>query len=349
MSDFYKRMWINTTDSDNTITKQPNSVFYEEKLKLEWKDENYHLECYVKRESLRLFIYSCDFYFNIGDKTVKLLKELRDLTYGRTDSSCKKVFERYPTVLKLVNEWLFKNQPWDFYGPYIYKRIRFQTEDLLVSAKNISKEIDSLFEELSNLEIDTSLLEKYKNPFEDYDIKIPQWVKKAAIVGGIVLIKVAVKSIGGDVDLDIPDFDGDVDIDIDIDGPDIDGDVNIDIHGDTDVNFDPDLTEIDSDNDINVESYSEGCEISENLGDSHSDNSNTLHEESYNPCFKAQDATLKSQGGGSTIKVTITREPGTSNQFCIELPSGDKIHNVSGTRNTIEINQIVYKLPVLKG
>ena len=160
---------------------------------------------------------------------------------------------------------------------------------------------------------------------------------------------VAVKSIGGDVDLDIPDFDGDVDIDIDIDGPDIDGDVNIDIDGDTDVNFDPDLSEIDSDNDINAESYSEGCETSENLGDSHSDTSNTLHEESYNPSFKAQDATLKSQGGGSTIKVTITREPGTSNQFCIELPSGDKIHNVSGTRNTIKINQIVYKLPVLKG
>lgn len=94
----------------------------------------------------------------------------------------------------------------------------------------------------------------------------------------------------------------------------------------------------------------DGCNYdSISVGDGYTENPSIGPTEGYNIPFMAQSETLYSQGNGSQIDVTITKEPNTSNKFCIKLPDGTKIHDVSGTANTIKIGQIVYKLPTLKG
>lgn len=69
----------------------------------------------------------------------------------------------------------------------------------------------------------------------------------------------------------------------------------------------------------------------------------------YNISFGAQEATLQRCGGGlGSIDVTITKEPGSSNHFCIS-DGTHTIHNVKGGTNTIKIDGIKYLLPKLKG
>ena len=53
-------------------------------------------------------------------------------------------------------------------------------------------------------------------------------------------------------------------------------------------------------------------------------------ENSYNIAFGAQEATLQRCGGGlGSLDVTITKEPGSANSFCI-TDGTNTIHNVQG-------------------
>ncbi len=67
----------------------------------------------------------------------------------------------------------------------------------------------------------------------------------------------------------------------------------------------------------------------------------------YNVSFRSQYETIESQGG-KTLKVTIEKEPGSSNLYSIKSSKGI-IHNVKGSTKWIEIDHIKYKLPKLKG
>ena len=68
----------------------------------------------------------------------------------------------------------------------------------------------------------------------------------------------------------------------------------------------------------------------------------------YNVSFGSQQATLHTPGNGLHLDATITKEPGTSNQFCIKTNKGT-IHNVSGGTQRVWINGIQYMLPKLIG
>lgn len=67
----------------------------------------------------------------------------------------------------------------------------------------------------------------------------------------------------------------------------------------------------------------------------------------YNVSFGAQRETISSLGGIEK-SVTITKEPGSSNLFCI-TDGHTTIHNVKGGTSTIRIDNVKYKLPKLKG
>ena len=73
--------------------------------------------------------------------------------------------------------------------------------------------------EVTNLKINFDKLRKREDFLKNTEI--PKWLIAAAAIGGVVLIKLVVKSIANsDIDIDVPDFDGDADvtsIDIDID------------------------------------------------------------------------------------------------------------------------------------
>lgn len=73
-----------------------------------------------------------------------------------------------------------------------------------------------------------------------------------------------------------------------------------------------------------------------------------LPDDGYNVSFGAQKETLTSQGGGQHLDVTIEKEPGTANQFCIKSSKGT-VHNVAGSDMWVKINGINYKLPRIKG
>lgn len=80
-----------------------------------------------------------------------------------------------------------------------------------------------------------------------------------------------------------------------------------------------------------------------------SENDLEINEEQYNVSFGAQKETLQRSGGGlGSIKVTITKEPGSSNLFCI-TDGTTTIHNVVGGTPFIKIDGIKYLLPKLKG
>lgn len=67
----------------------------------------------------------------------------------------------------------------------------------------------------------------------------------------------------------------------------------------------------------------------------------------YNVSFGSQKATLESVGG-KKLDATIDKEPGTANRFCIKTWKGT-VHNVPGGTDSVKIDGIKYKLPVLKG
>lgn len=78
------------------------------------------------------------------------------------------------------------------------------------------------------------------------------------------------------------------------------------------------------------------------------DDNNEFLSNSYNVSFGAQSETLTSKGGGQQLPVTITKEPGSANLFCIESNKG-VVHNVKGGTTFVDINGISYRLPKLKG
>lgn len=72
------------------------------------------------------------------------------------------------------------------------------------------------------------------------------------------------------------------------------------------------------------------------------------NKQQYNVSFGAQKETVTAKGGGLKLDITITKEPGHSNLYCIESSKGT-VHNVKGGTIFVDINGISYKLPKLKG
>ncbi len=185
--------------------------------------------------------------------------------------------------------------------------------------------------------LEPSFFQKAKRFFA----KSAKYAIKFVVRAGVI---VAASAIGAnidlpvfDFDLDLPDVDTDFDFDVDvpliaatpdIDIPNIDTDVDVDLIGNDDIIGNA-MIDISDGGDV----YSTDGLVTNN----------------YNVAFGKQQADLQKVGGGlGTKSVTITKESGSSNLFCI-TDGSNAVHNVKGGTSKITLNGIQYKLPKLKG
>lgn len=151
----------------------------------------------------------------------------------------------------------------------------------------------------------------FKQKVKKFFLKSSKYALKFIVRAGVI---VAAGAVGANIDL--PDFDFDIDV------PDFDTDYDFSIGADYEVGY-------------QIPDYSDSAFLSDLSG--------------YNVSFGAQDATLQRCGGGlGGLDVTITKEPGSSNLFCI-TDGTHTIHKVKGGTNSIKIDGIKYLLPKLKG
>lgn len=237
--------------------------------------------------------------------------------YLFTEDSLKRAFRKFPNI---YNAFINKNSSIS-YSSFISNHLtKFIHKDYLSeyeekeAVEELCKTAIDILKELVSFKIDINDLVRKET--KNQSIVLPSWIRDGVNIAVRVGVKTLAAYIGANIDsnFEIGNIDGDINVDV----PDFDSNFDIDIDLDSDLS-----TFFENNNGI---------------------------ENQYNISFGAQSATLDRSGGGlGSLDVTITKEPGTSNQFCITDKFGHVIHNVSGTANKIKINGIWYKLPDLKG
>ena len=177
-----------------------------------WSEKNRYYECFAKQAEGDGVLYysSFTYHFKIPEKIENLLFGLGLLFNGYTIKSRRRELEQYPYILQATNYTRYDFGVWQV-GYEGTKSLSFKTffsnrEEIksgrgLAKAKKLAKDIDKLFNELKHFKFNINNLEK-KNNFARYYNKIPEWLKAATATGGEISIKVAVKSLGQDVDID---------------------------------------------------------------------------------------------------------------------------------------------------
>ena len=335
---------------------QDGWLFYANKVtrvRSTWHKQNitYYIKTYIG--IFNFFDGDCPRYsIYLGEDAGKMLNRL------------KKVFQLYQAggIYKALVNYQYIAQTLNYDNPQIwpecksikkyYKRFRsthglmakyneeeytleFSLYDRSTSAAKTEKYVDYLIKhadglmyDLSRFRIDFSKLKKLKRePSFMTAIGLPRPIQKVIVFGGVLLIKTTVRSVGADLDFDF---------DIDDSGAEIPDD-----------NFVLDDSEFYYGNSIDTDTSSLDCDFDD--GNSFSPYVDYGDSNGYNVSFLGQKETLSSSGGGHNLKVTIEKEPGSSNLFCIKTQHGDVIHNVKGTENYIKIDGIRYNLPKLKG
>ena len=243
---FYRKQELGRIEQYERIKsiEKGNQVFGfggDEVLLLEWAKGNIHYECYVDNE---LFPMTKKyFYFKVSKSICDLLTNLERLTDGCTDSSIKTFFNEYPYTYRLVRKNFLGDSIILWRETYIRTGSFCSKNEFISKAKEFVSDIDNLLLELNNMKLDTSKLKRQEPIISgNSDIKIPKWVFVAAATATVIAIKLIVRSVGQDVDISIPDFDGDCDtsnIDANIDYTpeayaNIEGQYNIAFNGSTD-------------------------------------------------------------------------------------------------------------------
>lgn len=299
-----------------------------------WYKEDFHItfspyagrvcKYYLEHQSVINEPDVWDFYFYFDYSTKKKLSDFqsKDEWYKYTSSSLRSTFSNYP-----------------YLRDYVIGMKRDDFEDIY--AIGISKDSEHLYcivsgkmSEYREKRIATHLFDicmGIKNDLEKFILnrsalvkeperpitqsrntrgrkQMPEWARD--LINGTVRmgIKTAAAFVGSNIDTNF---------DIgNINWGNADSGVDVDFDADFDIDYDSDF-------------------------DSPSNNG-------YNVSFGSQKETLTSQGGGQHLDVTIEKEPGTANRFCISSDKGT-VHNVSGGDMWVKINGINYKLPKLKG
>ena len=191
-------------------------------IKIEWSSYDNHYQCYVHLENWPLT--KRYFYFTINSKICSLLKDIALLTKGCTNDSIKDFLDKYPNTYRMIKINFLDDSEFWWGENYICTSSLCSKHSFIRKAKEYAKIIDNLLIELETLKLDTSKLIR-KEPIRICsDAEIPKWLKVAVAVGGVVLIKCAVTAVANnaDIDIEIPDFDGDADVSaIDIESGDI--------------------------------------------------------------------------------------------------------------------------------
>lgn len=176
--------------------------------RLFWSENNRYYECFVKQAEDDSPIVTYSYYFKISEKIYNLLYDLRDLFNGYTSKSRKRELEQYPHIFQTANYqkygWILGGEnSLCFHVTGLGKKAieSFKSGRGLEIAKEQPKDLDKLFNELKHFKFNINNLEK-KKTFARYYDKIPEWLKAATATSGEISIKVAVKSLGQDVDID---------------------------------------------------------------------------------------------------------------------------------------------------
>ena len=259
-----------------------------------------------------MYIYTGEFLY----KTVLSYMEIKNKC---SNKSIKAAFEQAPTLYNQLNSFLNG----DSCNICIVQSKEGEKYCItgsyctLFSSKrrvfyNLSKLADIFRNEIQLIKperLEPCFAQKLKRFFS----KAGTYALKFVVRAGVVVVGSAIGA-----NLDLPDFD------FDLDTPDINNDFDFDL--DTDDTF---LPLVDSGN----------GDLCVNLNNS----------DDYNVSFGSQKASLDRVGRGlGSVDVTITKEPGSSNLFCIS-DGTNTIHDVKGGTNFIKIDGIKYHLPKLKG
>lgn len=255
-----------------------------------------------------------DMYVYVGDFLEKAVLSYIEISKKCTNSSIKSAFEECPNIYAYLENYVN-----DYHSPIVkvttYKGdfycLRMSYFRLFYKKKwifNDLHKIAEIFRKEIPLIKNHRLELSFLQKTKNFFLKSSKYALKFVVRAGVI---VAASAIGANIDL--PDFDFDIDV------PDFDGDYDFGI----DTGYDS----------YNYDATTLGLEV--NNG--------------YNVSFGAQDATLQRSGGGlGSLDVTITKEPGSSNLFCI-TDGTHTFHNVKGGTNFIKIDGIKYILPKLKG
>lgn len=207
----------------------------EETYIMEWLDGNNHFQCIVHQQKEIIGRDRFGFYFALDKKVVKFIDELFDMCLYYTNESWKKALQNYPNIYHFAHySYSHQSTPFSRTGCHYYDEASFRSSDFksgegLSFAKTICAKLYGMLIELRDFRLDTTILKKNK-PIIDTS-KIPGWVKYSIAIGGIIAIKLAVNSVGQEIEIELPENDdADNDIDIDLSN----SDYSISINGDAD-------------------------------------------------------------------------------------------------------------------
>ena len=254
----------------------------------------------------------------------------QDIREKYTKKSIKKALSNCPNIYMLFKEGRFENCHVEeiSVGGETKKLLAICYPSMFVTKRMMYNRLVTIEEQLKD---EVSRINKYEFRGKwDTAKKIGANALKVAVKVGVAM---AAGAIGANLDFDLPDFDFGAAL------PDIDFDFDLD------TDFD-----IDSESIANVDdnSFAIGTTTQEiNISQLPTDGSLSDPSSGYNISFQAQHETLSSDGG-IKLDADITKEPGTSNHFCIKTDKGT-VHNVKGGTGSVKINGIEYNLPTLKG
>lgn len=217
---FYKFPNISTIQREKSILISRSSGIRgfgrnEERI-LEWSHGEFCYQCYVSLECYP-FYYLASMYFKVSKSIVDFLTHIKKLTEGCTYDSIKHFLKDYPYTYKLIKPNFFEEQYLSWSFDCLDVSITCNKDNLFNKAREYTYHIDGLISEMSNMQLDTKCL-KRKEPIIDLSrLNVPAWFKVAATIGTLVAVKIIVKSIGQDIDVNF-DTDADVsDINLDLD------------------------------------------------------------------------------------------------------------------------------------
>lgn len=277
-----------------------------------------YVRCYDRKEATfytENTIIIRNMYVYLGDFLEKTVLSYIEIKHKCSNSSIKSAFEECPKLYENLENFICDRDSRIVIlatkeGDFYCLKGCYCT---LFCSKR--KEFNNLVKlaEIFRKEISLIKTERLKPSFmqkaKNFFKKSSKYALKFVVRAGVI---VAASAIGAN--LDLPDFD------FDTGGPDFDTDFDFD--SGYDIGYDV------SDCGLSELPYESG---------------------GYNISFGAQQATLERSGGGlGSLPVTITKEPGSSNLFCI-TDGTTTIHNVKGGTNSIKIDGIKYILPKLKG
>ena len=192
--------------------------FFEQEYTCELKDGDKIIQ-YELSQFVYLFMNNFEMSISLNNDISNVLYKLGELSSIYTSDSINEVFKNYPISLSVIKEESLLNYTdIKFGGSCLYKKGIFPSKSFFFDnyeqdwAKSLRTVADNLLQELADFKVDFSKLKQIEQTTNEYNI--PKWLKVAIAVGGVVLIKCAVKSFASnaDIDFDIPSFDGDSDI-----------------------------------------------------------------------------------------------------------------------------------------